>query len=95
MNTESIKQLLRIFELEAVPLSLSIPFLLRIKGLTMQDIADRAGYSRDSVVLVMQKQREPTSALRSAFEDLLGVDPWDVSGEQAEQKTMCIESEIQ
>ncbi len=79
MNTESIKQLLRIFELEAVPLSLSIPFLLRAQGLSVQNVADRAACPRDWVVSVLKEEREPTSALRCAFEDLLGVDPWDVS----------------
>lgn len=76
MRTQTIEQLLSILNQEGVPISLSVPFLVKARGLEIKELARRAGCHRALVGMALRGDRTPPVTLRRAVKDVLGVDPW-------------------
>ncbi len=77
MNTSTISHLIELFDKESVPRSLGIPFLIRAQGLSILELAQRAGCHRSLAGMVLRGGRRPPPGLRDALKEILGVDPWD------------------
>lgn len=58
--------------------SLLLPSLLRIAGYTKADIAEIASVPERQIKSAIQGDLVPTAAIRRAFDQSLGFDPWAV-----------------
>jgi len=51
--------------------------LCQAKGVNQGDIAKLAGVSRQRIYMITSGKRPVNEAVRAAFKELLGLDPWD------------------
>ena len=77
MKTTEARKLLETLCRHGIPLTLSVPFLIRAQGLRVQELAQQAGCHRSLVGMVLRGERLPPPGLRDALKEILGVDPWD------------------
>jgi len=81
------KGLLRVLCQHGIPLTLSVPFLLRAQRAGIQETADLAGCHRSLFRMTLEGRRTPPPALISVLEEKLGCDPWRLEAEVREQKS--------
>jgi len=53
-----------------------VALLCQIKGISLKDVAMNAGLSREHLYMITSGKRPVNDAVRAAFKDLLGLDPW-------------------
>jgi hypothetical protein len=63
-----------------VPLTLSVPFLIRARGRGIQEVAAEAGCHRTLLRMALEGRRTPPPRLREALRQLIGTDPWETCG---------------
>ena len=78
MTTSEAKGLLRILCRHRIPLTLSVPFLLRAQRAGIQETADRAGCHRSLFRMTLEGRRKPPPNLIAVLEEKLGCDPWQL-----------------
>ena len=93
MNTSTINHLIKLFDKEGVPRSLSIPFLIHAQGLTIQDVVNQAGCHRSLFGMALRGERRPPPGLRDALKELLGTDLWGRAEVRAHEPAMRHEFE--
>ena len=81
MHTSEAKGLLRTLCRHGIPLTLSVPFLLRAQRAGIQETADRAGCSRSLFRMALEGRRAPPPELIEVLRAKLGCDPWQLKAE--------------
>ena len=85
MKITETKQLLETLCQHGIPLTLSVPFLIRAQGLAVQEVASSAGCHRNVLRMALEGRRKPPVKLREAVRKLLGCDPWEIDAEDGKQ----------
>lgn len=75
-DTQKSQEILEIHRRYGVPLSMTVPFLLKLNGWAVGETAEAAGYTRAHLHQVLRRGLEPPSGLRNIVAKRLGVDPW-------------------
>ena len=79
MKTNEAKQLLETLCQHGIPLTLSVPFLIRAQGLRVQELAQRAGCHRSVLRMTLEGRRNAPVRLREELRRQLGCDPWEIA----------------
>ena len=77
-NQQQMREILEVHRRHGVPLSMTVPFLLKLKGWAVGETAEAAGYTRAHLHFVLRRGIDPPSDLRRVVMQRLGVDPWSV-----------------
>jgi len=84
--TSETRDLLQTLCRYGIPLSKSVPFLLRVQNVDVQAISTQAGCHRSLFHKALAGRRTPPPELIATLEERLGFDPWKVAAAaQAEQ----------
>jgi hypothetical protein len=76
-----IKEIWDVHRRHHVPLSITVPFLLKLEGWEIGETAQAAGYTRAYLHLVLVRGLEPPHRLRQTITKRLGIDPWEAAGD--------------
>ncbi len=77
MKTTEARELLETLCRHGIPLTLSVPFLIRAQGLRVQELAQQAGCHRNVLRMALEGRRNAPAKLKNSLRNLLGCDPWE------------------